>query len=197
MSGEFVFIGYLVQEPFLRGFRGREDYLLASIDLRDRHPDFETERLEQVAGLTNFTRFQLALPAMARYPDWSLNGYAIESRWIPISTEEVEPSHLGAPDQLVDFTYAREYKRPEDGLVRVGYDVVDEICDFLSIAHNCDYSVDELMRLSGDTLNDFGLFRSADAARAFVSAACMEEPEEAHLERPVILEVWGESGQRR
>jgi hypothetical protein len=178
-------------QPFLRKFPGRTEFLLASIDLRDMHPDFESERYEQVGGVTNPTRYQLALPNMACYTGWSLNGYAIESRWIPKWTEEVPPPP-GPPEQLVQFAYALKYRRPEDGLVRVGYDVIDGNFDFLSIAHNCGYSVADLMRLSGDTLNEFGLFRSADVARTFISTTGKEEPDESHLEKPVIVEVWGD-----
>ena len=190
MSSEFVFAGYLVIEPFLRGFPGREDFLLASIDLRDFHPDFESEKYEQVDGVCNPTRFQLALPDMAGYPGWSLNGFAIEQRWIPDLTVEGQAPPSSPPEQEVTFGYAAKYKRPEDGLVCVGYDVFDLSCSFLSIAHNCGFSVDDLMRLSEDTLNEFGLFRTPDAARTFITAARKEEPGEGHLEKPVILEVW-------
>lgn len=188
----FVFAGYLVLEGFLRRFPGREQFLLASPDLRNCHPAFESPTFESVDGLVNYTNLQLALPDACAYPGWTINGYAIDGEWISKLTDEVSFPDADLPKVMPRYSYAFSYTRPKDDLILLGYDVLDGgFVEFLSIAHNCDYAVEDLVRLSGEELNKFGLFPTPKSARSFARNAQAEDPQEGHLELPVPWEVWG------
>src|SRR5207245_1428319 len=114
-----LFVGYLVQEPYLVDprFPGMR---LATID-RKIHPELDRVRYEDIGGVPNLTRFLTYLPDMARYPGYVLNGYAIDlARVVP------EPGLNGSRTYPSKYEYAKHWVRPQDGLRLLGYDLVDE-----------------------------------------------------------------------
>jgi hypothetical protein len=174
----FLFVGYLVQEPYLKDpkFPGMR---LATID-RKIHPDFLTIGYDLVGGVANVTRFLTHLPDMSKYPGWILNGYAIES-------DEVKPE-LGI-DRITVFPskyeYAKRFERPEDGLSMIGFDLVDERTHPFSVLHFEDYTLDELTA-DGRQLNKWGLYQTVAAAETFRDFVLRVNQTEA-----TIWQVWG------
>ena|SRR5215471_16638751 len=80
-DSDFVFVGYLVQEPFVRDWWMRKGKKLASLE-NDLHPSFGFQ-WQSVKGVLNLTEFLLAPPDMANFPGWLLYGYSVERDAIP------------------------------------------------------------------------------------------------------------------
>lgn len=174
----FLFVGYLVQEPYtidprIPGAR------IATID-RPVHSELDQIRYELINGIPNVTRFLTYLPNMDQFPGYVLNGYAIDStRVLPekgIDGVSIYPSK---------YEYAKHWTRPQDGLRVLGYDVVDEPSHPFSILHSQNYSLDEIQTNCG-MLNQFGLFNEARDAKSFC-----EYIESVDQEDGTIWEVWG------
>jgi hypothetical protein len=83
--------------------------------------------------------------------------------------------------------------RGDDGLKRLGYEVIDAKIERLSILNNCGYSIDEIEANAG-RLNEFSLFETVEDARKFQRYIKTESADrhldEAHSDG-VIFEVWG------
>jgi hypothetical protein len=174
----FLFVGYLVQEPYPvdKRFPGT---LLASIR-RDVHPDLNHIRYEMIGGVPNVTRFLTYLPDMSAYPGWVLNGYAIDA-----SKVRPEKGLDGVTIFPSKYEYAKHWRRPNDGLSVLGYDVVDEECHPFSFLHPDDYTLDEIER-NGGKLNRWGLFQTPADAQRFCDYILRENQDDG-----TIWQVWG------
>jgi len=153
----FHFVGYLVQEPYLKNWPQREGLQVATIE-RDVHPDLQRE-WKEIGGFLNATEFRTTLP---RVPEagWVLNGYSIE----PDAIETVLWYKTDKPEKT--FLYALHTQRANDELLVIGYELVDCAIERLSILNNCGYSLDEIHRVAGE-LNRYGLFDSSGQAKEF------------------------------
>jgi hypothetical protein len=174
----FLFVGYLVQEPYPVDPRFPA-MRLATID-RPIHPALDRILYETIGGVPNVTRFLTALPDASRYPGYVLNGYAIESA-------KVVPE-LGLDGVTVypsKYEYARHWRRPHDGLRVLGYDVVDEAAHPFSVLHYEDYSLGEIER-EGGPLNRWALFDSPADAEKFCRYALRENQTDG-----TVWQVWG------
>jgi hypothetical protein len=80
-DSDFVFVGYLVQEPFVRNWWMREGKRLASLE-NTVHPSFGFQ-WQSVKGVLNLTEFLLVPPDMSEFPGWLLFGYSVERDAIP------------------------------------------------------------------------------------------------------------------
>jgi len=175
---DFLFVGYLAQVPWLTdpelpGVR------IATID-RDVHPALDTIRYETIAGVANVTRFLTYLPDMSRYSGYVLGGYAI-ARAAVVAEKGIDGKTM-FPSK---YEYARQWRRPDDGLRLLGYDVVDERAHPFSILHSGPWSLAEVIDACGP-LNDFGLFETPMAAQHFCDFARDDNQEEG-----TIWQVWG------
>jgi len=83
------------------------------------------------------------------------------------------------------YEYAKHWRRPDDGLRRLGYDVVDEPAHPFSILHAGPWSLSEVVDACGP-LSDFGLFDTPEAAKRFCDLVRAENEEEGS-----IWQVWG------
>ena len=152
---------------------------IATID-RAVHPALDAVRYEMIDGVANVTRFLTELPDMAHYPGYVLGGYAIErAALVPekgIDGQTMLPSK---------YEYAKHWRRPDDGLRLLGYDVVDEPAHPFSILHSGPWSLSEVIEACGP-LNSFGLFGTPEAARRFCDFVRAENEEEG-----MVWQVWG------
>lgn len=110
-----------------------------------------------------------------RYPGYVLNGYAIERRSVVPETgldgTTVFPSK---------YEYAKRWRRPDDGLRVLGYDVVDEPAHPFSLLHSGPWTLAEIIEACGP-LNGFGLFEACDEARRFCDFALRDNQEEGTI----------------
>jgi hypothetical protein len=74
---EFTFVGYLVQEPYVRGWWKRDGKTMASLE-NTAHPSWEKPQYQSIGGVTNLTEFLLTPPDMSNFRGWVLCGYAVE-----------------------------------------------------------------------------------------------------------------------
>lgn len=201
---EFIFVGYLIQEPYWKDWPKREGYRVASIE-REFHPEHNRHKWDNVQGIENPTRFLTHFPHLEalplephrcqsglhkQSPGWVVCGYAVprevaeQPRTITIKGREVT---------LYDFRYAMKMQRSADDLKLLGYEVVDEGDMFLSILNNCDYTVAEVHAMAGP-LNQYSLLSSVEEAERF-KEAIKTDPLNPHIvpdhNRGVIVEVWG------
>lgn len=79
-----------------------------------------------------------------------------------------------------------------DGLQLLGYEVMDGDLnmEYLSLVHDCGYSVKEVTAKAGG-LNGFGLFDSYENAKQFADFAKTQAEFDAHHENPIIWQIWG------
>ena len=90
-DSDFVFVGYLVQERYVRNWWKREGKRLASLE-NTVHPSFEKPQWQSVGGVLNLTEFLLASPDMSEFPGWLLYGYSVEREAIPrLHVEILDP----------------------------------------------------------------------------------------------------------
>jgi hypothetical protein len=162
MATDFVFVGYLVQEPYLHNWPRREGLTVATIE-RDVHPESKRE-WEEIDGVLNSTEFHTKLP-LEPEAGWVLNGYAIERSAI----EEVvwsKTKREGMFEAVQTFKYALHGKRADDSLAVLGYELVDCHIERLSVLNNCGYTMEQIRKVAGD-LNEFSLFSDPGQAQAF------------------------------
>ncbi len=190
----FVFCGYLMQDPFLKDFKGREQFLLATIDtsLRCTCEDFRSPTFDEFQGHTNATLFRTIAPDPVEHSGYVLSGYAIDRAWLTaVAHRPAYCEEARTPWCL--YRYAAYARRTRDGLQRLGYDVADGCFEHLSILHNCNVSLEKILSLGG-TLNRFGLFDDCGSARRFAEAIHRSDIDEPHYQMPVVWEVFGSSG---
>lgn len=199
----FVFVGYLIQEPYWKTWPKREGYRVASIE-RELHPVFNKQQWDEVQGVKNPTRFLTRLPHLEKLalephqcgsvlhkqsPGWVVSGYALPQ-------EVVEQRMITSTDKkhsLVEFGYATKMQRNDDDLKLLGYEVVDEDDLFLSILNNCGYTVEQVREMAGP-LNEYGLLSSVADAERFREAIKINHTNPKVIpdhNRGVIVEVWG------
>jgi hypothetical protein len=181
MTTNFVFAGYLVQEPYLTKWPRREGMQVATVE-RDLYPEFKRE-WEQVGGVLNTTEFHVALPKKPE-GSWVINGYGVERGAI----ERVHWSKAAGGSAPKTFEYALHLHRTKDGLTLLGYELVDCNIERLSVLNNCGYTLDEIRREAGD-LNEFALFSDPQQAQAFQTYVAKRGG--SHSES-AIFEVLGE-----
>ena len=58
---EFIFVGYLIQEPYWQSWPKRAGYRVASIE-REFHPEFNKPQWKTVQGIENPTEFLTEFP---------------------------------------------------------------------------------------------------------------------------------------
>lgn len=177
-ESEFLFVGYLVQVPYLVDEQS-PGLRIATID-RPVHPALDHVRYEMVGGIPNVTRLLTELPDMVQYPGYVLNGYAIER-------SKVAPE-VGLDGKTIfpsKYEYAKHWRRPDDGLRVLGYDVVDEPAHPFSILHSGPYTLPKI-NLECGTLNNFGLFDNIEAARCFCKFIRHDNQEEG-----TVWQIWG------
>jgi hypothetical protein len=189
---EFVFVGYLVQEGYVSGWWKREGKRLASLE-NTVHPLFEKPQWKTIGGVLNTTEFLLTPPDIAKFPGWVLCGYSIERGAIPrLRVEILDPQRGRTPGPL-RYEYAVHLTRSEDGLVRLGYEVMDATIHRLSVLNNCGYTVEQIEKNAGP-LNRFSLLETAQDARRFQEYIKTEtedhDVDDGHADG-VIFEVWG------
>lgn len=174
----FIFVGYLVQEPYIlsRQFPGVR---AATID-RNVPKELDEVRFERVGPTFNFTRFLLSPPDMTKYPGWVLNGYAIEASGI-----HPEKALDGVTSQTSRYEFARYRERPKDTLIFLGFDVVDEPCHPFSILHFEVLPAEEV-KLNTGGLNEYGLLADVEAANRF-----SEYVLRVNQRLGTIWQVWG------
>lgn len=63
----FIFVGYLIQEPYWKTWPKREGYRVASIE-REWHPKLDEHQWNKVDGAENPTRFLTELPDLRSLP---------------------------------------------------------------------------------------------------------------------------------
>lgn len=189
---EFVFVGYLIQERYVKGWWKREGKLLASLE-NAVHPSLEKPQWQTVGGILNPTEFLLAPPDMSKFPGWILCGYSIERVAIPRLRDEILDPVKGRIPGPLRYEYALHLTRSSDELERLGYEVTDATIHRLSILNNCGYTVEEVEEHSGP-LNKFSLFDAVHDARKFQRYIKTEtndhHVDDAHADG-VIFEVWG------
>jgi len=178
MERRYLFVGYLVQEAFLVDplLPGRR---IATMD-RPVPPELDQIRYEEIGGLVNTSRFLPEPPDMTGFPGYILSGYAIdEDAVVPVLglNRSTHPS---------SYEYARHLVRLHDGLVLLGYDVIDEPANPFSLLHSSRLFTMDEVQLHAGPLNQYGLFASDDAARRFCSFAARENQEEG-----TCWQVWG------
>lgn len=201
---EFIFVGYLIQEPYWKAWPKREGRRVASVE-REFHPRYNKRQWNKVHGIENPTPFLTQFPHLEalslephrcqsrlhrQSPGWVVCGYAVsretaeQPRMITIRGREVT---------LYDFRYALKMQRSADDLKLLGYEVVDEDDLFLSILNNCGYAADQVRAMAGP-LNEYSLFSSFEAAERFTEAI-KTDPQNPNIipdhNRGVIVEVWG------
>src|SRR5580704_10836001 len=114
-EADFVFVGYLVQEPYPTSWWKRPNRKLASLE-NDVHPSLEQPQWEIVNGVRNQTAFLLRPPDMGKYPGWLLCAYAIERGAIArIRVQMADRSVVGP----LAYEYALHWNRADDGLQRI------------------------------------------------------------------------------
>lgn len=200
---DFVFIGYLIQEPYWKTWPKREGYQLASIE-REYHPRYNEHQWNNVQGVENPTRFLTRLPHLEELslephqcqsvlhkqsPGWMVSGYALPRHVI----EHRTITSTDKKTTLVEFGYATKMQRNGDDLKLLGYEVVDEDDLFLSILNNCDYSTDQVGDMGGP-LNEYGLLSSVKDAERFKDAIKADPKNPSIIpdhNRGLIVEVWG------
>jgi hypothetical protein len=199
----FIFVGYLIQEPYWKAWPKREGYRVASIE-REWHPKFNKFQWNKVDGVDNPTRFLTELPHLASLslephdcrsvfhkgsPGWVISGYSFARDFV----EQETMTSIDGKVTLHEFGYALKMKRAEDGLELLGYEVLDAEDTFLSILNDCDYTVEEVRQMAGP-LNEYSLFSSVEDAKRF-KEAIRTDPKNPRIipdhNRGVILEVWG------
>jgi hypothetical protein len=68
VNSEFVFVGYLVQERYVKNWWKREGKRLASLE-NTVHPDFEKPQWQTIEGVLNPTEFLLTPPDISHFPE--------------------------------------------------------------------------------------------------------------------------------
>lgn len=200
----FIFVGYLIQEPYWKSWPKREGFRVASIE-REWHPVLNKFQWSKIDGIDNPTRFLTELPQLEslslephkcesvfhkRCPGWVISGYSFPRDFV----EQETMTSTDGKVTLHEFGYAMKMKRTEDGLKMLGYEVLDAEDTFLSILNDCDYTVEQACEMGGP-LNEYSLFSSVADAERFVEAI-KTDPAKPNLipdhNRGVIIEVWGE-----
>jgi hypothetical protein len=201
---EFIFVGYLIQEPYWSAWPKRQGYRVASIE-REWHPRYNKHQWNQVQGIENPTPFMTQFPHLkalslephrcqsrlhTQTPGWVVCGYAVprevaeQPRMITIRGREVV---------LYDFRYALKMQRSADDLKLLGYEVVDQDDVFLSILNNCGYTTDQVRTMAGP-LNEYSLLSSVKDAERFTEAI-KTNPENPEIipdhNQGIIVEIWG------
>src|SRR6266513_2563174 len=191
-DSEFVFVGYLVQERYVRNWWKREGKRLASLE-NTVHPSLEKPQWQSVGGVLNLTEFLLTPPDMSKFPGWVLCGYSIEREAIPRLHVELLDPQKGRIRGPLRYEYALHLVRTNDGLKRLGYEVIDATIERLSILHNCGYSIEEIEANAG-RLNEFSLLGTVEDARKF-QQYIKTETEDHHVDdghsEGIIFELWG------
>jgi hypothetical protein len=164
-DSDFVFVGYLVQERYVRNWWKREGKRLASLE-NTVHPSFEKPQWQSVGGVLNLTEFLLTPPDMSEFPVWLLYGYSVEREAIPRLHVEILDPQKGRIVGPLQYEYALHLARANDDLKALGYEVIDATIERLSILNNCGYSIEEIESNVG-RLNEFSLFETAEDARKF------------------------------
>lgn len=204
-SNNFIFVGYLIQEPYWREWPKREGYRVASIE-RECHPEFNKYQWNQIGGVENPTRFLTEFPHLERLklephkcisrfhrknPGWVVSGYAFPRGFI----EQETMTSTDGKVTIHEFGYAlkMERNRGGDGLKLLGYEVLDAEDTFLSILNDCDYTVNEVKAMAGP-LSEYSLLSSVADAERF-KEAIKTDPRNPKIvpdhNRGVIVEVWG------
>lgn len=201
---EFVFVGYLIQEPYWTAWPEREGYKVASIE-REFHPRYNKHHWNEVGGMLNPTPFLTQFPHLEslslephrcqsrlhkQSPGWVVCGYAVprevakQPRMIGLRNRELT---------LYDFRYALKMQRGADGLKLLGYEVVDRDDLFLSILNNCGYTIQQVEVMAGP-LNSYSLFSSSEDAERFAEAI-KTDPSNPNIipdhNQGIVIEVWG------
>jgi len=177
----FVFVGYLVQEPYLMKWPRREGLKVATIE-RALCPRFKRE-WEKVNNVMNTTEFHIALPQTPE-AGWVVNGYAVERNGIE-KVQWTKPT--GGSDGSKTFEYALHVMRSDDGLLLLGYELVDCNIERLSVLNNCGYTLEQIRQEAGD-LNEFALFGDLRQAQVFQTYVAQHG---ASHSQSVIFAVWG------
>jgi hypothetical protein len=194
-DADFVFVGYLVQERYVRNWWKRGGKRLASLE-NTVHPSLEKPQWQSVGGVLNLTEFLLTPPDMSQFDaGWVLCGYSIQREVIPRLHVEILDPHEGRILGPLRYEYALQLVRADDGLRRLGYEVIDSKIERLSILNNCGYSIEEVEANAG-RLNEFSLLESVEDARKF-QRYIKTETENHHVDDAhsdgVVFEVWGNS----
>jgi hypothetical protein len=200
----FIFIGYLIQEPYWKAWPKREGYRVASIE-REFHPQFNEHQWNKVDGLDNPTRFLTSVPHLEgmllephkcqsifhkQSPGWVVSGYALPQDVVMNRTITSSDKR----QSLVEFGYAPKMHRGDD-LKLLGYEIVDQDDLFLSILNNCGYTVEQVGEMAGQ-LNEYGLLSSIEDAERF-KESIKTDPKNPHVvpdhNQGIVLQVWGSS----
>jgi hypothetical protein len=191
-DSDFVFVGYLVQERYVRNWWKREGMRLASLE-NTVHPSLEKPQWQSVRGVRNLTEFLLTPPDMSKLPGWILCGYSVEREAIPRLHVEIFDPQKGRILGPLRYEYALHLPRANDGLKRLGYEIIDATIHRLSILNNCGYSIEEIEANAG-RLNEFSLLDTVEDARKF-QQYIKTETDDHHVDDPhsdgVVFEVWG------
>lgn len=201
--GNFIFVGYLIQEPYWKTWPMREGYRVASIE-REWHPKFNKYQWNKIDGADNPTRFLTEPPDLKNLPlephdcksslhkqspGWVVSGYAFPQ-------DVVEQRTMVSTDgkhKLLEFGYAPKLRRPADDLKLLGYEVLDADDIFLSILNNCGYTVEQVREMAGP-LNGYSLFSSVADAERF-KEAIKTDPRNPKIipdhNQGITVEVWG------
>jgi len=200
---DFVFVGYLIQEPYWKTWPKREGYRVASIE-REFHPELNKHQWDEVGGVENPTRFLTRFPNLEKLslephkcgsvlhkqsPGWVISGYAFPQDVV----EQRRITSIDNKHSLVEFGYAPKVSRNHDDLKLLGYEVVDEDDLFLSILNNCGYTVEQVRDMAGP-LNEYSLLSSVEDAERFKEAIKADPRNPSVIpdhNRGVIVEVWG------
>jgi hypothetical protein len=202
---EFVFVGYLIQEPYWRAWPKRDGYGVASIE-REFHPQYNKHQWNKVQGVENPTRFLTRLPHLEELslephqcrsvlhkqsPGWVVSGYGVPRDVVELRTITSTDGKVTLPE----FGYALGMQRNGDDLKLLGYEVVDEDDLFLSILNNCGYTTDQVRKMAGP-LNEYSLFSSVEDAERF-KESIKTDPKNPKIipdhNRGVIVQVWGKT----
>jgi hypothetical protein len=141
----------------------------------------------------NLTEFLPTPPDISKFPGWLLYGYSVEREAIPRLRVAILDPQKGRIVGPLRYEYALHLVRADDGLKRLGYEVIDAQIERLSILNNCGYSIEEIESNVG-RLNEFSLLESVEDARQFQRYIKTETAghhvDDAHSDG-VIFEVWG------
>jgi hypothetical protein len=200
----FIFVGYLVQEPYWTTWPKREGFRVASIE-REWHPRLNKHQWNTVGGVENPTRFLTELPRLeslslephdckSRFhkqnPGWVISGYAFPRDFV----EQETMTSTDGKVTLHEFEYALKMERTRDGLKLLGHEVLDAEDTFLSTLNDCGYTVEQVREMAGP-LNEYSLLSSVADAEQF-KEGIKTDPRKPKIipdhNRGIIVEVWGQ-----
>jgi hypothetical protein len=127
---------------------------------------------------------------MSEFPGWLLYGYSVEREAIPRLHVEILDPQKGRIVGPLRYEYALHLVRANDGLQRLGYEVIDAKIERLSILNNCGYSIEEIEANVGRFKMSSVCWKPLRMLGYIKTETADHHVDDAHSDG-VIFEVWG------